>query len=379
MAVVTPASSRPGPAGRWNVLNGRHFYTSQAWLLAFSELADMPAIRETRVAAAAVGHRAVTAQANPRYTHEWLYEDALRERVHEYGLLGGCAGYESHFPHVEDATPEDQRSTVEAVADKIGRAALLVAHVPTAEALHLVTHRILPGSAVPVLSMPVAELDLADFGSFDDYVDSLSRNNRSGVRRDLRRADASGLRTDIVPLRHVVDEVAPLLGQVQGHHGDNPDPAAAADYLRLCCHGGLAESATAFVSRNSDGDAVAFALGYPWHDTVFMRVAGMDYQRATVSGAYFASYFYAPIRHALATGRRLIDFGGESLESKLRRGSTLQPRWALSMGVAVDPAAARAVSRRRVAHLIERGRGCSHWSGSSIEQWPSIHDRLSTG
>jgi uncharacterized protein len=358
----------------WDDLNGGRFYTSAAWLRAFTDLGGSPAVTRVGTGAAVVGHRAAVEHSNPRYTHRWLYGDALREDVEHHTLLGGNAGYESHFPARPGATAAEQRALVTELVGHLGEKALLVAHATTAEASHLLAERVLPGGATPVLGMAVAELQLGAATTFEDYVATLTRANRNGVRRDLRRFDASGLHTRMQPLVDVVDEVAPLLGQVQGHHGENPDPDAAAGYLRLCCHAELGRLATAFVVRDPDDVPVAFALGFPWHDTIFMRVAGLDYDRATRTGAYFESYFYAPIRHALATGRTRVDFGGESLESKSRRGARLVPRWALSAGVHIDPSSARALTARRAGELAAHAG--AHWAGSAIEEWPALHDRL---
>lgn len=370
------AQAVPG-GDAWDDLNGRHFYTSAAWLQAFHDLGGAPAVTHRGAQAAAVGHRAVTDHTNPRYTHQWLFRDALLEPVEAFGILGGNAGYESHFPRAVDATPEAQRFAVVELTDELHQSTLLVGHSPTSEALHLVRSGILPGPVTPVLSMAIAELDLTDMATFDDYVATLSRSNRNGVRRDLRRADAHGLTTEVVPLESVIDDVAGLLGNVQGHHGDNPDAEAAAGYLRLCIHGDLEQIATAFVTRAVDGTPIAFALGYPWRDTIFMRVAGLDYERATPAGAYFESYFYAPIRHALEHGLTRIDFGGESLESKSRRGAQLHPRWALSVGAAVDPRGARATTAGRIRDLS--GNEGEHWSRSGIDDWLEIHDTLAGG
>lgn len=358
----------------WDDLNGRHFYTSAAWLKAFNDLGGAPAVIHTGSQVATVGHRAVTEHTNPRYTHKWLYRDALLDPVEAFGILGGNAGYESHFPRTGEASADAQRIAVTELVDELKQSILLVGHAPTDEALHLISSEILPGPVTPVLSMAIAELDLAGVATFDDYVATLSRSNRNGVRRDGRRARAHGLTTEVVPLEAVVDDVAGLLGNVQGHHGDNPDAAAAAGYLRLCTHGRLGQIATAFVTRHSGGRPIAFALGYAWHDTLFMRVAGLDYERATPAGGYFESYFYAPIRYALEHGLTRVDFGGESLESKTRRGARLQPRWSLSAGVSIDRESARAVTADRIRDLS--GLESEHANRSDFAAWIDTHDSL---
>lgn len=361
----------------WEDLNGRHFYTSAAWLKAFTDMGGAPAVIRTGARVAVVGHRAVTEHTNPRYTHQWLYRDALREPVEVFGIMGGNAGYESHFPRLGDANPAAQRVAVAQLADDLRQSILLVGHAPTDEALHLVRSQILPGPVTPVLSMAIAELDLTGVSTFDDYIATLTRSNRDGVRRDMRRARTHGLTTEVVLLDTVIDQVAGLLGNVQGHHGDNPDAAAAASYLRLCTHGDLGQIAMAFVTRDPSGTPIAFALGYPWHDTIFMRVAGLDYERAIPARAYFESYFYAPIRYALENGLTRVDFGGESLESKSRRGAQLHPRWSLSAGVSIDQGCARAVTAARISDLGDvKG---EHRSRSDVEGWLDTHDTLAGG
>ncbi|MGL4176363.1 MAG: GNAT family N-acetyltransferase [Dermatophilaceae bacterium] len=326
--------------------------------------------------ASAVGHPAVAERTNPRYTHAWLYEDAMREQVGAYTLVGGCAGYEGRLPRESGSDVNGVRAVIREVLAMLDNDVVLAAHLPTDEALFLTSADILPGRPTPVLGTVVAQLDLGEARTFDHYVSTLTRSNRSGVRRDLRRAAANRLRTETHSLADVIGETAPLLGQVQGHHGDDPSPEAAAAYLRLCCHEDLADIATAFVTADASGRPVAFALGYPWYDTLFMRVAGIDYERAASSGAYFESYFYAPIRYALSIGLTTVDFGGESLEGKLRRGSRLHPRWSLSVGADIDPADARNVTRARLASLTAPAG--QHWAGSDAESWLHVHDALAT-
>ncbi|GAA4623943.1 hypothetical protein GCM10023113_10900 [Cellulomonas oligotrophica] len=359
----------------WDALNAESFYTGGPWLRAFAERGGMhPHVAwSDDGSAAALAYDARSDATNPRYTHAWLYEDALRTPVEAFTLLGGCSGYAGHLPAAPGASAAARRAPVRALLDALGHDAALLPHLTGEEAADVVAAGVLPGRPVPVLGMVTAAIDLRGMTTPEDHLASLSRTSRSGVRRDLRRIEASGVRVTTSGLAEVVDEVAPLLGQVQAHHGHDGSAEGAAAYLRLCAHGDLARHAFAVVAR-LDGEAVAFALGYRWGSGVAMRVSGLRYDVAAATGAYFATYFYEPVRIALEAGCTWVDLGGEALESKTRRGAHLVPRWALSVGADVDPAAAREVTRARLADL--HAQVGDRADQARLDAWDAWHARL---
>ncbi|MFC8192093.1 GNAT family N-acetyltransferase [Cellulomonas sp. NPDC057328] len=362
-------------SGAWDRLNGAHLYTSAAWLTAFAELGGMTPVSAVSGdgTAGAVGYDARTAGVNPRYTHAWLYEDALLAPVGSFAMLGGCSGYAGHLPHVAGAPAASRREALAAVVDEIRSPVTLLAHLTGEEAAQVVGAELLSGAPAPVLGMVTSELDLTGMREFDDYLGSLTRSSRSTVRADLRRTADAGVDVRVERLADVLEEVAPLLGSVQAHHGHDGSAAGAAGYLHLCLHGDLAAHAFAVVAR-TQGRAVAFALGYRWHDTVFMRVSGLDYDVAGRTAAYFATYFYTPVRLALEWGCVRVDLGGEALESKTRRGGALVPRWSLSTGASVDRARARAVTAARLADV--RAVAGSAVTDGRVAAWQRLHQDL---
>lgn len=361
------------PAKTWDEVNRSFFYTSHAWTAAFERHGHMVPTITMADGAAAIGYLTQAGQGNPRYSLPWLYQIDPDHQPSSMVVVGGCAGYTGHLPASPHADPAARRGCVSALKDAMPAEAMLFAHFTQNEALDLVQKRILPGPITPVLGMVTAELDLTGVATFDDYLTELSGTSRSAIRRDIRRFQRSGLTLETKPLQEVIDDCAPLLGETQGHHGADPSTQAAAGYLRLCCAGELADIATAFIARQ-DGQPVAFSLGYPWRGNMCMRVAGFRYAIAHDTGSYFETYFHEPIRRAIDLGLETVDFGGESLEGKLRHGSHLEPRWSLTTAPAVDPDLARRLTSDRSQELSNRFK--SHRGAEPSATWVDVHERL---
>ncbi|GAA3850952.1 hypothetical protein GCM10022243_15960 [Saccharothrix violaceirubra] len=355
---------------RWDSLARQAgFYVSRHWIRAWEEHAGarplMVAVYDDdRLLGAVPCFETRAGTGNPRYDLGTLL-DVDNARLDPQLFGGGNSGYRGDVLY-ERAAPSEARAAVlsllmetltnvAATRGARGWSLLYLDGRTAAEvAPYTDAHRLIIGASA---TMPL------EYEDFDGYLGSLSTSNRSNARRDIRSFERSGATVEARRgLAGSVDLVAPLLGNVQGHHGADPSVAGAAGYLRLCAAGGLDDQAVVFLAR-LDGRPVAFSLAYEFGGRLWMRVVGLDYDRAPACGAYFTTYFYEPVRYALARGLREIDFGMESFEGKLRRGARLRPQWAVASVPGVDLGDWNA--RRRAHWLAEFG----HHRGFHPDDW----------
>jgi predicted N-acyltransferase len=165
------------------------------------------------------------------------------------------------------------------------------------------------------------------WGSIEGYVDCLGRARRPNVRRELRAFAGSGLRAEVADgsqLGRIADDLAPLFANLQRKYGHEPSIRAARETLDwVACY--LAP-VTRVVLVKDGSRTVAFHLFYETGGRLYSYLFGQAYEdRLRGAFVYFNAVFYEPIRWAVRTGARVIDFSNESYEAKALRGCQLQP------------------------------------------------------
>jgi predicted N-acyltransferase len=330
------------------------FYLSHAWLSALHGV-DGFAERNLLVRdgagnlAAGLNLYTIERATNPLYNpHQVLAPDTDPAEWEPQLVIGARSGYSNGILATTDAgyAAVAELATGEVTASGYGSAAMM--YLGTEDARRMAA--LIPGTA-PALTGFRCELSIA-FDSFDGYLAGLSKNRRKHVNRDLRRFAESGCRIEVTALEPFVDELAPLLANVQRHHGvDIPDELHAG-YLRGCARGELAGQAVVFQCFEGDR-RIGFTLAFGRHGRLTMRVTGLDYERTEVTGAHFSLLFYAPVQYAIEHGIQTIDLGTEAYRTKLLRGGNLVPLWSLPVrapgGWTVDRALER--TRRLAAEL----------------------------
>lgn len=350
-----------GPAGldpqEWDRLvaaAGGGFYLGHAWLSALHGVDGFVErnllVRDaTGDLVAGLSLYTIARATNPLYDpHQVLAPDTDPAAWEPQLIVGARSGYSNGILATTDEgyAAVAELATAEVTAGDYGSAALM--YLGTDD-VHRMT-ALLPGT-VPVLTGFRSELPVT-FDSFDGYLAELSQKRRRNVRKDLRRFADSGCRIETTALEPYVDQLAPLLGNVQRHHGvDIPDELHAG-YLRGCARGELADQAVVFQCFQDDhgsaGDRpIGFTLAFAHHGRLAIRVTGLDYERTRGTGAYFSLLCYAPIRYALEHGISTIDFGTEAYETKLQRGGQLVPLWSLPVRAPGGWTRERAVERTR--------------------------------
>ncbi|WP_197085008.1 GNAT family N-acetyltransferase [Saccharothrix sp. ST-888] len=201
-------------------------------------------------------------------------------------------------------------------------------------------------TVLPVALNAAIRLTGADF---DDYLRGFAgprKPRRVKIRHERRSFDAAGYQLGCEELRDCRDELAPLLVQLQHKHGQSATTESTERVIRT-----QAEhlDGTVFTCR-LEGELVAFALVYRWHDALYVRMAGFDYERLVDAFEYFNLTAYLPIDHAYRHGVREVHLGMESYRAKLLRGAELEPLLTvLGPGAVADPDGLRAGAWERVA------------------------------
>lgn len=216
-----------------------------------------------------------------------------------------------------------------------------------------------PLGGPPVLKTG-ARCEIAVQGNdFEDYLGTRSRGCRRRVRADVRAFAASG--AVIETSRLTVEQVpvlAPLLANVQAHHGAPVAVENIAGFLRSCTEHGLAERSVLFTCRRGP-DVLGFCLAFEHDRTLTVRVVGLDYARIGQHAEYFTLLVHEPVRYALAHGLTTVDLGKSGYRAKLLRGAELTPLCTLLLAAprmpdadAVD--AANAAAERALRELLPR-------------------------
>jgi predicted N-acyltransferase len=306
------------------------FYLTHAWLSAihgvdgFAERLALARDPSGRLAAA-VGLYTIEHITNPLYNLQHvLAPDAEAADWEPQLVIGARSGYTNGIL----ATSAEGDEAVAALArEAIRETSCGSAGMMYLERPHAARMVPLLGDVVPVLTGFRVRIPVT-FDSFEGYRRTLSKERRWEVARELRRFSDAGCRMERTSLEPYVDQLAPLLGNVQRHHGvDIPDELHAG-YLRGCARGELGERAVVFQCHRGDR-LIGFALGFRGERQLTMRVAGLDYEHTVGTNAYFAMMCYEPVKYALEHSLEMIDLGPEGYRAKLLRGGKLVPLWSL--------------------------------------------------
>lgn len=380
MRVDVASSLRSVDPAEWDGLqSAAGFYTSHTWLL--GDEADPAAevsyltIRDGNgalIGALPCYRPRVT--GNERYNLRALLGRADVPRSRALVLAGARSGYRCDVLVSDRLTPADasvvRTRLLREAAERAGRddRQAVMLYLPANAYCQLaadVGGRGVPVGADATISLPG--------GSFADWLGELPRKKRWSIRREVEAYDASGWRTEVVPLGTVINEVVPLLAALQHKHGALGDPRALTRLLARQ-EQAFGERAIVFAGRR-DGKLGAFTLVYRHADGLDIRMAGQDYDLAPeASYAYFNVMYYAPIRHAYATGAAAVHLGVGSLRAKVLRGARLTSLWALPIGWDwPDGVAAGAVQRVTDELRTEVGaRAAEHFADDADPLLPDL-------
>lgn len=170
------------------------------------------------------------------------------------------------------------------------------------------------------------------------------------------------------PLAQCLHEVAPLVANVQRHHGHTDTAADMLGRLRALVSV-WGDDAVAFSYRQS-GILAAATTALLHAGELYIRGAALDYDRIAGSPAYFVVGVYQPLEMAFRNNVRKIHMGTTAYRPKKMRGALIEPLWTLYC--ARDPGSIsadvlRLVSQRKADLLLsETGSVCGADSIDSL-------------
>jgi predicted N-acyltransferase len=212
------------------------------------------------------------------------------------------------------------------------------------------------GTAFRLLAGVQAKLAV-EWDDVAGYLRTLPPTRRSAVRREMRRLAEAGITVGTARLGEVLEEITPLLGQLQRRYGHRIDDRQVQALLeRQRDH--LDDLSVVFLAHQA-GRLVGFSLFYEWQSTLWARAVGTPPPTPDTRFVYFDVLCYAPIRHAMARGLRAIDLGRGSLAGKLARGARPSPLWSFVWPSPATPAEVRHALAAEAAHAGERWRQAS--------------------
>ena len=173
--------------------------------------------------------------------------------------------------------------------------------------------------------LPVCVLDLA-FENEADYIQSLSANNRSVLRRKLKTAGPVVLET-VTSIAGLEDEVFSLYEETRANsrfdYGDfeQLSPAYFRDVVAA-----LGPERAALILARVDGQLLAMKLLFFERDRVIDKFWGMRYPAGREHNLFFVCWMEG-LRIALRRGARQYQSGQTAYAQKVKLGSRLEPMW----------------------------------------------------
>jgi hypothetical protein len=317
-------------APEWDGLAGRHFYSCADWL-------GFCAADFGQEGAAAVSHRdGVPVCAVPYVRaddslfgsyrwHDLLTGAGLPAPSPEGLLVGPREGYQTHFLGAAQASADELADVVYLLRAAADRTCVAM-YVTTDDAMALHDAGV---TTTPVLLEADAWIELPD-SDWSTWEESLSKNRRKIVRRDVRRFQEAGYRIEQAPLPECWHLLGGIASATQAKYGHETSPDIELKSLRNHALQ-MGDAARTSLLYRSDDELVGFCLYYSWQDTVTLRWLGLDYDRLTGAQEYFNLCYYTQIEHAAERGTRWLHAGVKSSDAKAVRGARLRPLWLVDL------------------------------------------------
>ncbi|GAB7539090.1 GNAT family N-acetyltransferase [Burkholderia sp. 3C] len=170
-------------------------------------------------------------------------------------------------------------------------------------------------------------LDLPEVPSFDAYLNTLNRNRRRNIQRELAEFEAGAWQVRVhTGADAITPELIALQAALRIKHGLPGDAERIGRDLHLIAatFGDDCVVISAHQGEHIDG----FALYLRSHDRLYARTGGFHFDENGRS-CYFPVAYYEAMRWAMTQGIRSIYYGLSAYEAKRHRGCRMEPRWGL--------------------------------------------------
>ena len=362
------------PSADWDSVAAQAgLYSSHAWLRLVEQ--EVPGSCRYLLASDGAGLAGalpvylVANDPNPYYRPPSMFRAARPGQDGRFCVAGSRSGYANQLLLADRLTEAGRRATIAALLDEL--AALAGAWGQQHSFLLYLNNeglRQVSGYAenlAPVLSYSGDTWLDAPGRCFEDYLASLSGKRRTGIRREIRRFAAQGLRTVRADPRDGLDLITrfALLCNEKYEVEENEAELRSRFERQLAA---LGDNCVLFVCQRGSVP-VGMSLNYRWGDWLHLRASGFDHTAAAGGYPYFNVAIYEPLRYCYETGLRGIHLGTGAHDAKSQRGARIGPLGAVALpasGVAAtDPAAPTARS------------GVRRYWGQQFATMPQVFDQ----
>lgn len=271
-------------------------------------------------------------QGRLRPLGDWLYRNLPSVVAHPVIGLGSPLTDRCHLGFDPDLDAGARKRALEALlqgldakaaADKIRIVAIKDLAIREAEGAIDATIR--AAGFARTTGLPVCVLDLP-FKSDADYLRSLSANNRSVMRRKLKKAGPVELET-VTSIDGIENEIYELYEETRTHsrtdYGDFEK--VSLDYFRDVAKA-LGPKRVAIILARLSGCIVAMKFLFVEKDRVIDKFWGMRQQEGREHNLYFVCWMEA-VRFTLRHGATQLQSGQTTYGQKVKFGSRLDPMW----------------------------------------------------
>ncbi len=270
-------------------------------------------------------------QGRMRPVGDWLHRTLPRLVAHPVMGLGSPLADRCHLGFDPGLAPAERDRAMAALLDGLDAKAteegvriLAIKDLADREAGPL--HATIEAAGFSrIAGLPVCVLDLP-FADEASYIQSLSANNRSVLRRKLKTAGAVQLET-VTSIAGIEDEIFSLYEETRANsrfdYGDFEQLSPA--YFRDCV-AALAPERAAVILARVDGRLLAMKLLFLEQDRIIDKFWGMRYPAGRDHNLFFVCWMEG-VRFALRHGAKQYQSGQTAYAQKVKLGSRLDPMW----------------------------------------------------
>lgn len=162
-------------------------------------------------------------------------------------------------------------------------------------------------------------------GGFDGFVSTIaSKSRRDALKRERRRFLGERYTVQVVPLPEVVDELPPLLAQLENKYNLHRPLSEIQSYFKRMAS--ATRPGKVVTARRGD-QLAAYCHFYEFGVALWARTVGFDYALIGNSFAYFNVAYFELIEEAARLGLPTVHLGSGALDAKTNHGGRAVDLW----------------------------------------------------
>jgi predicted N-acyltransferase len=157
------------------------------------------------------------------------------------------------------------------------------------------------------------------FSDFEDYLSGLESKNRKNIRREIKKCQQNGIKIQETSISHYSKDFERLYYNLATKY-DKKAKMTIDSYLLNLLNNHVGDKSKAFVAIK-DEKVIGFSILVEHAGVLAVWLTGYNYNlQSKTDFAYFNLCYYAPIKYAIDSGIKRINFSSSCDEVKLARG-----------------------------------------------------------